>query len=95
MEQHVIHSKEMISFAANNPNFTKSIITGDETWCFQYDPETKSQSTWKSPGDPKVQKTRQTLSKIKVMLIAFYDSKGLVHHEFLPNWPNSNGNILP
>lgn len=62
----VIHSKEMISFAANNPNFTKSIITADETWCFQYDPETKRQSaTWKSPRKPKVQKTIKHHQKSK------------------------------
>lgn len=82
----------MISFAANNPNFTKSIITGDETWCFQYDLKTKRQSaTWKSPGELKVQKTRQAPSKIKAMLIAFYDSKGLVHYEFLPSGQTVTG----
>ncbi|KAM0734110.1 Mariner Mos1 transposase [Formica fusca] len=76
----------------SNPNFTKSIITGDETWCFQYDPETKRQSaTWKSPEEPKVQKTRQTPSKIKAMLIAFYNSKGLVLHEFLPSGQTVTG----
>ena len=25
-------------------NFLKNVITGDETWIFEYDPETKSQS---------------------------------------------------
>ena len=26
-------------------NFLNKIITGDETWCFAYDPETKRQSS--------------------------------------------------
>lgn len=29
-------------------------------------------------------KVRQQKSKIKIMLIAFFDSKGLIHHEFVP-----------
>ncbi|GFS92932.1 FLJ37770-like protein [Trichonephila clavipes] len=31
----------IISFAENDPNFLKSIVTGDESWSFQYDSETK------------------------------------------------------
>jgi hypothetical protein len=35
-------------FAEGN-NFLDRIITGDESWCFQYDPETKRQSMqWKA-----------------------------------------------
>jgi len=42
------HSRDIVAAAANNPNFLKSIVTSDETWCFQYDPETKRQSAeWK------------------------------------------------
>lgn len=35
----VMHSEEMISFAQNIPNFTKSILTENETWCLDYDQE--------------------------------------------------------
>ena len=32
-----------------NPEFLGRVITGDETWVFQYDPETKRQSLhWKT-----------------------------------------------
>ncbi|KAG5316912.1 SETMR methyltransferase, partial [Pseudoatta argentina] len=42
------YSRDIVAAAENNPNFLKSIITGDEAWCFQYDPETKRQSAeWK------------------------------------------------
>ncbi|UYV82854.1 hypothetical protein LAZ67_22001095 [Cordylochernes scorpioides] len=37
-------SVDIISAYENNSNFLKSIVTGDETWCFQYDPKTKRQS---------------------------------------------------
>lgn len=53
----VNHSRDLIATAENDPNFLKSIVTGDETWCFQYDPETKRQSAeWLSQGDPRSKK---------------------------------------
>jgi len=40
-------------------------VTGDKTWCFQYDPETKRQSAeWEAPDEPKPKKSR--LEKLKV-----------------------------
>ncbi|UYV70752.1 hypothetical protein LAZ67_8000486 [Cordylochernes scorpioides] len=40
--------RDIISAYENDSNFLKSIVTGDETWCFQYDPKTKRQSAeWK------------------------------------------------
>lgn len=38
------HSKDIIRQSKKNRNFLYNIVTGDETWCFQYDPETKRQS---------------------------------------------------
>ena len=79
------HSKDIIKEAKKDQNFLYSIVTGDETWCFQYDPETKRQSAeWKARNDPKPKKSRFEKSKVKTMLICFYDSKGIVHKEFVP-----------
>jgi len=37
----------------NDPDFFLNVIRCDETWNFQYDPETKRQSMhWKSPQSP-------------------------------------------
>jgi len=48
------HSKDIIKEAKKDPNFLYKIVTGDEAWCFQYDPETKRQSAeWKAPDEPK------------------------------------------
>ena len=67
-----------------NPDFLKKVITGDKTWVFVYDPETKRQSlNWKSPQSPQIKKVRQSKSKIKFMLIAFFDVRGMIHYEFL------------
>ena len=43
-------SEDMLDFANHDPEFMKTIITGDETWVYGYDPETKFQSLqWKHP----------------------------------------------
>jgi len=70
---------------ANDPSFLSNVITGDETWVYAYDLETKTQSSqWKSPGSPWMKKARQVRSNIKSMLICFFDQKGIVHKEFVP-----------
>jgi len=58
---------------------------------FQYDPETKRQSAeWKAPDEPKPKKSRLEKSKVKTLLICFYDSKGIVPKEFVPPGQNVN-----
>ena len=60
------------------------IITGDETWVYQYDPETKQQSKqWlprESSGPIKFKSKR---SVKKVMATVFWDSEGVVLVDFL------------
>jgi hypothetical protein len=61
------------------------IITGDETWCFACDPETKRQSSeWVGEISPQPKKLKFQRSRIKTMLIIFFDSQGVVHKEFVP-----------
>ena len=56
-----------------DPDLLGRVITGDESWIFEYDPEPKRQSRqWKSPVSPRPKKARMSKSKINVMLIAFY-----------------------
>ena len=68
-----------------DPDFFSKVITGDESWCYGYDPKTKQQSSqWKTPGSPRPKKARQVKSNIKTMLICFFDCRGVVHAEFVP-----------
>jgi len=86
------HCKDLLKSSKNNKKFIYSIVTGDETWCFQYDPETKRQSAeWKHPNEEKPTKSRLEKSKVKTMLICFYDSEGILHKEFLPTGQTMNG----
>lgn len=63
--------------------FYKSIITGDESWLYGYDPEPKVQSSqWKTPDSPRPKKARQVRSQVEVMLTVFFDYQGVVRHEY-------------
>ena len=79
------YAKDNIKTARRNKLFLNSFVAEDETWCFRYVPTTKRQSAeWKSPTSPKGKKVRLQKSKVKTMLVCFYDSKGIIHHEFVP-----------
>ena len=44
---------ELQEAVRHDPNFLSRVITGDESWVYAYDPETKQQSTqWKTPSSP-------------------------------------------
>jgi len=82
-ENRVEISQELLASANGNENF-KNIITGDETWVYGYDVDTKVQSSqWLGKGSPRPRKARMSRSKIKVMLVVFFDWQGIVHHEFV------------
>ena len=56
--------------------FWENIITGDETWCFAYDPATKRQSAeWVGQNSPKPKKLRFQKSRVKMMLIFFFSAQ--------------------
>jgi hypothetical protein len=49
--------RDMQEFASRDPEFLKTVITGDETWVYRYDPETKVQSLqWKHSSSPRPKK---------------------------------------
>jgi len=62
------------------------VITGDEIWVYQYNPEAKRQSArWKTANSPRSKTFRLSKSRIKSMLLTLFDIKGIVHYEFVPN----------
>ena len=78
-ERHMKVCQDILEYLQTEPDLLQRVITGDESWIFEYDPETKRQSLqWKCPSSPRPKKARQSRSKIKLML------RGIVHMEFLP-----------
>jgi len=77
--------QELKETVINDPTLLLNIITGDESIVYAYDPETKLQSSqWKSPGSPRPKKARTQKTKLKTMLICFFDQEGIVHRKFVP-----------
>lgn len=71
-------------FILHDESFMKRIITGDETWIYAYDTETAQQSNeCSAKGESRPKRPHQSQSKIKVMLIIFFDYRGVVHYEFI------------
>jgi len=59
-------------------NILGRVITGDETWVYQYDPETKRQSAqWKTANSPRPKMFRQSKSIVKTMLLTYLILEGL------------------
>jgi len=84
-EHRVAICQELRQRAVDDPSFMSRVITGDVGWVHGYDPETKQQSLlWKSPGSPGPKKARQSCSATKSKLIVFFDIRGIVHHEYIP-----------
>jgi hypothetical protein len=62
--------------------FLNRSYTGDEMWVHYSEPETKAQSKqWKRAGSPP---PKLSPSAGKVMLVAFWDSRGMVLTHFMP-----------
>jgi hypothetical protein len=71
--------------------FLDRVITGDETWCYQYDPEAKRQSMeWRSKNSPRPKKPKMSKSKIKTTLICFLDIRSIIQFEFVPEGTTVN-----
>jgi len=56
----------------HDPNFLSRVITGDVSWLYGYDPETKQEPLqWKMPSSPELKKAHEVRSNIKSMLNIF------------------------
>jgi hypothetical protein len=52
---------ELQKAVRHDPNYLSRVTTGDESWLYGYDPETKQQpSQWKTPSSPRPKKSAQS-----------------------------------
>ncbi|GFV19177.1 protein GVQW3 [Trichonephila clavipes] len=83
-ELRVLRCQELLDLIQNKPDILNSVVTGDEFWMFEYDPELKRQSCeWHTKSSPRPKKARMSKSCIKTMIIVFFDIRGIVHYEFV------------
>ncbi|KAF2351947.1 Transposase type 1 [Trinorchestia longiramus] len=80
-------SMEILNKWDENPElFLQQIVTGDETWLYQYDPVDKTQSKqWLPRSGSGPVKAKFERSRGKVMPIVFWDAEGILLVDFLEN----------
>ena len=84
MYEWVAACQDLLNMINGDKIFLDKVITGDESWRFAYDPETKRQSSERvGEHSPWPKKLRFQKSRVKKMLIVFFDSQGIVHKEFM------------
>ncbi|UYV78563.1 hypothetical protein LAZ67_16002005 [Cordylochernes scorpioides] len=90
-ELRVLRCQELLDLLQNEPGFLNSVVTRDESWMFEYDQKSKRQScAWHKKSSPRHKKARMSKSRIKTMIIVFFDIRGIVHCEFVPQGQTVN-----
>lgn len=77
---------ELLALCDEDENgFFQRLVTMDESWVYNFDPETKEMSKqWKHPFSPPPKKAKVKQSAAKVMLSVFWDSRGVILTDYLP-----------
>lgn len=76
--------EQNLTLMRQNPaEFLGKVVTGDETWIANYEPETKRQSSCWFLADAPPKKACRMRGKIQSMLTVFFDFQGIIHVEFL------------
>ncbi len=79
-EQKDIRRERYLDFLQSietDPQFLECVVTGEESWMLEYNPETKRQSMeWHTSTFLQLQKAGKNKSNIKYLLICFLDSYG-------------------
>ena len=86
-------SEQFLEFFRHDPNdFLSRLVTMDETWLYQYDPETKQQSMeWRNSGSPRPKTFRVQKSAGKVVVSNFFlNQDGILLTDYLPNGQTIN-----
>ena len=69
---------------AHTPRILRWVVTCDESWIYVYDPEMRQQSkVWLRQGEPRPLKARREMATAKVMIITFFDARGMIYFEYV------------
>ena len=74
-------AQEMLTTFNDDTYLLKKVITGDQSWLYGYETENKDQSSQrKRTKEPRPKKALQVRSNVKILLTAFFDCNGVMHH---------------
>jgi len=81
-------------YSEEGDNFLSRVVTQDETWVSHATPESKQQSMeWRHTSLPKKTRFKQTTSTRKIMCTVFWDRKGVLLVDFLPQGSTINASV--
>jgi hypothetical protein len=82
---------DIVERITEQPDVLENVITCDEMGIFQYDPQTKRQSVyWKTLTSLSMRKAIMSKSKMKAMKIVFFDIRGVIMIEWVPEGQTVN-----
>ncbi len=82
-QQRVDICRENLDRLRQEPLLLRHVITGDESWCYCFNPVCKHKSSaWLGRGDARPQSAIRPRSQKKAMLCVFFDDTSVVHYEF-------------
>ena len=85
---------QLLEHHHGDPTFLERIITGDETWVYHFEPESKRRSMeWRHPTSPRTKKFKAQNSAGKIMATVFWDSQGVILVDFLPKGETINSEV--
>ena len=85
---------QLLEHHHGDPTFLERIITGDETWVYYFEPESKRRSMeWRHPTSPRTKKFKAQNSAGKIMATVFWDSQGVILVDFLPKGETINSEV--
>ena len=81
-------------YSEEGDDFLSRVVTGDETWVSHATPDSKQQSMERRhTSSPTKTKFKQTTSTRKIMCTAFWDRKGVLLVDFLPQGSTINAGV--
>ncbi|UYV83786.1 hypothetical protein LAZ67_X000125 [Cordylochernes scorpioides] len=82
--------EDMLEMTRTDPEWKDKIITGDETWVYGYDPETKRQSAeWRGQGEPRPKKIQDIEIQKQGVAGRFFGQQGHCSSRVSSCRPNS------
>ncbi len=95
-ENRIFFSEEFIDSFDTHPLDLKYIITMDEAYFHVYDPRTKMENmAWLTKDQEHPQIPRRERSAAKILMIPFFDRRGLIHVEYFENTTITKEILVP
>ncbi len=83
--RHLRMSRDLLKHFQHAPTLQDRMVTGDESWFWCYEPATKRNSAaWLHQNQRRPQKPLKDRYVHKVMVVIFWDSQGVIFHQFVP-----------